>query len=54
MKERLKKQKLQLRDEKNMSNKCIQNTKVEKQGRKELEEAYKEIDFRMTGEDTKI
>ena len=27
--------------------------KVEKQGRKELEEAYKEIDFRMTGEDTK-
>jgi len=27
--------------------------KVEKQGRKELEDAYKEIDFRMTGEDTK-
>jgi len=27
--------------------------KVEKQSRKELEEAYKEIDFRMTGEDTK-
>ena len=26
---------------------------VEKQGRKELEDAYKEIDFRMTGEDTK-
>jgi len=27
--------------------------KVDKQARKELEEAYKEIDFRMTGEDTK-
>jgi cellobiose-specific phosphotransferase system component IIB len=27
--------------------------KVEKQARKELEQAYKEIDFRMTGEDTK-
>jgi hypothetical protein len=26
---------------------------VDKQGRKELEQAYKEIDFRMTGEDTK-